>query len=76
MSNSKNVHLDHIEDVILNDGLAGAHIALNFIESVAKNLAGSSTKSVDVTTKWDGSPAVVCGVNPENGRLFYGTKTL
>lgn len=71
---TKNVHLDHVEDVILNDGLAGAHIALNFIESVAKNLAGSSNKTVNVTTKWDGSPAIVCGVNPENGRFFVGTK--
>jgi hypothetical protein len=70
----KNVHLEHIEDVILNDGLAGAHIALNFVESVAKNLAGSGNKTVNVTTKWDGSPAVICGTNPENGRFFIGTK--
>ena len=70
----KNVHLEHIEDVILDDGLAGAHIALNFIESIAKNLAGGGNKTVDVTTKWDGSPAIVCGTNPENGRFFIGTK--
>ena len=75
-ANSKNVHLDHVEDVILNDGIAGAHIALNFIESVAKNLAGSGNKTVDVTTKWDGSPAVICGTNPENGRFFIGTKAV
>ena len=24
---TKNLHLEHIEDVILNDGLAGAHVA-------------------------------------------------
>jgi hypothetical protein len=75
VESSKNVHLDHVEDLILNDGLAGAHIALNFIENVAKNLAGGD-KSVNVTTKWDGSPAVVCGVNPENGRFFVGTKAV
>ncbi len=73
---SQNVHLDHIEDVILNDGLAGAHISLNFLESIVKDLAGSSNKTIDVTTKWDGSPAVVCGINPENGRFFIGTKAV
>jgi hypothetical protein len=70
----KNVHLEHIEDVILNDGVAGAHIALNFVESIVKNLAGSGNNTVNVTTKWDGSPAVICGTNPENGRFFIGTK--
>ncbi len=71
-----NVHLDHIEDTILDDGLAGAHIALNFIESIAKSLAGHSNKTIDVTTKWDGSPAIVAGINPENGRFFIGTKAV
>ena len=75
-STSKNVHLEHIEDVILNDGLAGAHISLNFIESVTKSLTGSGNKNVNVTTKWDGSPAVVCGINPENGKFFIGTKAV
>ncbi len=72
----KNLHLDHIEDVILSDGLSGAHIALNFIENIKDSLTGHGNKNVDVTTKWDGSPAIVCGVNPENGRFFIGTKSV
>ena len=73
---SKNVHLEHIEDEILNGGLADAHIALNFLEGIAKTLTGHSTVHVHVTTKWDGSPAIVCGTNPENGKFFVGTKSV
>ena len=29
-----------------------------------------------VTVKWDGAPAVICGVNPDNGRFFVGTKSV
>ena len=29
-----------------------------------------------VTVKWDGSPAIICGINPENGRFFVGTKSV
>ncbi len=71
-----NVHLDHIEDTILDDGLSGAHIALNFIESIAKSMAGHGNRIINVTTKWDGSPAIVAGINPENGRFFVGTKAV
>ena len=67
----ESIHLDHLEDIILDDGVAGAHIALNFIDNIKNGVKGTS-----VTTKWDGSPAIVCGVNPENGRFFIGTKSV
>jgi hypothetical protein len=37
-------------------------------------LAGHSTSKVNLTTKWDGAPAVFCGINPDNGKFFVGTK--
>ena len=37
-------------------------------------LAGNAKKSVNVTVKWDGAPAVFAGINPENGKFFVGTK--
>ena len=37
-------------------------------------LAGHSSSKVNVTTKWDGAPAVFCGINPDNGKFFVGTK--
>ena len=38
-------------------------------------LAGSSC-GVNMTVKWDGAPAIICGVNPENGKFFVGTKSV
>jgi len=37
-------------------------------------LAGNSDSKVNVTTKWDGAPAIFAGINPENGKFFVGTK--
>ena len=71
---NKNVHLEHIEDEVLNRGVAGARDAINFLRSLRDMLAGHSDSKVNVTTKWDGAPAIFCGINPENGKFFVGTK--
>jgi hypothetical protein len=39
-------------------------------------LAGHSASKVNITTKWDGAPAIFCGINPENGEFFVGTKSI
>lgn len=71
---NKNVHLEHIEDEMLNRGVNGAREAINFLRSLRDMLAGHSQSHVNVTTKWDGAPAIFCGINPENGQFFVGTK--
>ena len=70
----KNVHLEHLEDEVLNNGVAGSKAAINFLRSLKDMLASSSESKVNVTTKWDGAPAIICGVNPENNKFFVGTK--
>ena len=70
----KNLHLEHIEDEVLNRGVAGTRDAINFLLSLRDMLAGHAESRVNVTTKWDGAPAVFCGINPENGKFFVGTK--
>ena len=72
----KNVHLEHIEDEIINRGVAGGRDAINFLRSLRDMLAGHSASKVNITTKWDGAPAVFCGINPENGEFFVGTKSI
>jgi len=69
-----NLHLEHIEDEILNRGVNGARDAINFLQALRDMLAGHSQTKVNVTTKWDGSPAIFCGVNPDNNKFFVGTK--
>jgi hypothetical protein len=70
----KNLHLEHLEDNILNRGVVGAREAINFLQSLRDMLAGRSQSKLNVTTKWDGAPAIFAGVNPENGKFFVGTK--
>jgi len=71
---NKNVHLEHIEDEVLNRGVAGTRDAINFLQALRDMLAGHAESKVNVTTKWDGAPAVFCGTNPDNGKFFVGTK--
>ena len=70
----KNLHLEHLEDEVLNNGINGTRAAINFLRSLRDMLAGSAKKSVNVTVKWDGAPAVFAGINPENDKFFVGTK--
>jgi hypothetical protein len=69
-----NLHLEHIEDEVLNRGTNGARDAINFLQSLRDMLAGHAESRVNLTTKWDGAPAVFCGINPDNGKFFVGTK--
>jgi hypothetical protein len=71
----KNTHLEHLEDDIINRGSKGGDNALNFLKSVRDMLAGR-LGGVNMTVKWDGAPAIICGVNPENGKFFVGTKSV
>jgi len=71
----KNTHLEHLEDEIINNGSKGAKTAIEFLKSIKKMLQGGSGGST-VSVKWDGAPAVFCGINPENGKFFVGTKSI
>ncbi len=73
---SKNTHLEHLEDDILNNGSEGGKNAILFLKSLGKMLEGPSSSSIAVTTKWDGAPAIVCGKDPESGYFFVGTKSV
>lgn len=72
----KNLHLEHIEDNVLNRGVAGARESIDFLRALRDMLAGHAQSKVNVTTKWDGAPAIFAGVNPENGKFFVGTKSV
>ena len=61
----KNLHLEHIEDEIINHGVDGGRAAINFLRSLRDMLAGSSRSSVRMTVKWDGAPAIFTGIDPQ-----------
>ena len=58
--------INHAEDLIFWEGSAGAMRAVQQLEQLAKG-----TKSL--TIKWDGSPAIVFGRNP-NGEFIFTDK--
>ena len=72
----KNTHLEHLEDDIINNGAKGGENAINFLTSVRNMLAGNTGGVVNMTVKWDGAPAIICGINPENNKFFIGTKSV
>ena len=61
LRNMKNLHIEHPEDTILTGDL-----------SVLKAFESENHYSVKI----DGSPAIVWGTNPENGKFFVGTKSV
>ena len=72
----KNLHLEHIEDEILNYGITGGRASINFIQSLRNMFAGASRSSINMTVKWDGAPAVFAGVDPADGKFFVGKKSV
>jgi len=74
LTEQKNLHMEHLEDEVLNGGVEGTRGAINFLQGLRDMLAGHGSSSVNVTVKWDGAPAVFAGINPENDQFFVGTK--
>ena len=74
LTEQKNLHMEHLEDEVLNGGVEGTRAAINFLQGLRDMLAGHGSSSVNVTVKWDGAPAVFAGINPENDQFFVGTK--
>ena len=73
---NKNLHLEHLEDNPLNFGYTGISKTIDFLNATIGLLSGSANKSVDVTVKYDGAPAIFCGTDPEDGKFFVGTKSV
>ena len=70
----KNVHIEHVEDEILNAGYAGVQRSIDIMRGLHSMLKGHGSKATKVTIKWDGAPAIVTGTDPSDGKFFVGTK--
>ena len=76
LSENRNTHLTHIEETIITDGSSGAENAINFLKEVRNMLSSSVRTGVNITTKWDGAPAIFCGIDPSDGKFFVATKSV
>jgi len=70
----KNLHLEHIEDLVFLQGASGAKEALQYINSVRDMLEEGGSVGKGLTVKWDGAPAIFTGTDPADGKFFVGTK--
>lgn len=68
----RNVHQLHTEQLSLY-GIKELRNAINIFQSLRDEFLQISSHSI--STKWDGAPAIVCGINPENGKFFVSTKS-
>lgn len=73
-SEEKLTHLEHNEDHILHSGNAGFQHAIDNLQAVHDKLSGKSS-NVDIQVKHDGSPSIVFGHHPENGKFFVASKS-
>ena len=69
-------HLMHIEDLILYGGVEGTRNAIATLRSVRDMLAGHSAKHIHATTKYDGAPAIFCGIDPSDKKFFVAKKSI
>ena len=69
----KNTHLDHAEELVFMQGTEGIKRVVGTFTKLLNTLDGDGGGDA-ITTKWDGSPAVFAGTDPEDGKFFVGTK--
>lgn len=74
LEEQKNTHMEHAEDLVLNAGVQGARMAINYFQGVRDMLAGHTKRAMNITVKWDGAPAVFAGIDPTDGKFFVAKK--
>ena len=72
----KNLHLEHLEDEIINNGISGGRSSINFLRELRDMMKGNASGRVNMTVKWDGAPAIWCGPHPETDKFFVAKKSL
>ena len=74
LAEAKNTHMEHIEDMMFNEGKSGALKAMKFLRDLRDYLDSGSTKAVNSTVKWDGAPAIIAVADNWVIEPFVGQK--
>jgi hypothetical protein len=70
----KNTHMEHLEDLVFNEGVDGTRKAITTLINMRNMLQGSSPRPSNLTVKWDGAPAIFAGIDPEDDQFFVAKK--
>lgn len=65
--------MEHVSDLIFNEGVVGTRKAINFLRDIRNMLRGAET-NIKVSTKIDGAPSIVTGIDPSDGKFFVAKK--
>jgi len=67
-----NSHMTHLSDMIFISGVAGTRQAVDYLRDL-RNMFGH-TEVNTYTVKYDGAPAIICGIDPTDGKFFVAKK--
>lgn len=67
-----NSHMTHLSDLVFISGVEGTRKAVNYLRDL-RNMFGHTNKNV-YTVKFDGAPAVFCGIDPSDKKFFVAKK--
>ncbi len=67
-------HLTHVEDHVLQHGAAGFDHAFGTLMAAHAHIREKRHNS-ELTTKFDGSPAIIYGYHPKTRKFFVATKS-
>jgi hypothetical protein len=70
----KLVHLEHVEDNIINSGREGLLYSMALLKELHKRLVERKA-NIAITEKYDGSPSIVFGRDPQTNKFFVATKS-
>lgn len=71
-TDGKNTHMTHLSDLVFIGGVDGTRKAVNYLRDM-RNMFGHTSNNT-YTVKWDGAPAIVCGIDPQDGKFFVAKK--
>ena len=74
LEEEKNSHMVHLADAIIDGGVEGTRQAINHLRVLRDTLAGNTKSPMNISTKWDGAPAVFAGIDPTDGKFFVAKK--
>lgn len=66
--------MTHAMDLVFIEGVDGTRKAINFLRGVRDMLQNNGANSTTVTVKYDGAPAIICGIDPVDGKFFVAKK--
>jgi hypothetical protein len=66
----------HAEDTIIDGGVQGTRFVINYMRNLRDMLSGDTKSPVNLSTKWDGAPAIFAGIDPSDGLFFVAKKSI